>query len=298
MDLLEKKDTSGLLLVLLGLFTLTACGQSIEKIPSDSLVETVLVDTGIKNDNQVIQTRFKTPDGYWRKKYNQKHEGYQEYLRTLPLKPIGSKVHLYNGEERYYQGGQAGVIDLPIGKKDLQQCADAAMRLRAEYLWKTKQYDKIHFNFTNGFVCDYDSYRKGLRVKVNGNKCTWVQGAKPSDDYVTFWRYLELVFTYAGSLSLSKELKSVPVSEVKTGDLFIHGGSPGHVCIVVDVCENIKGKKQFMLAQSFMPAQEIHVLKNLKTGGVWYSTDFALSDSPLTTPEYLFDKTELMRFRD
>ncbi|MEZ4798767.1 MAG: DUF4846 domain-containing protein [Flavobacteriales bacterium] len=50
------------------------------------------------------------------------------------------------------------VVDLEIGTKDLHQCADAVMRLRAEYLWVTQQYDKIHFNFTNGFRVDYTEW--------------------------------------------------------------------------------------------------------------------------------------------
>jgi hypothetical protein len=82
---------------------------------------------------------------------------------------------------------------------------------------------------------------------------------------------MTLVFSYAGTLSLEKELHPVTnADELKTGDIFIHGGSPGHCFIVMEVVENDKHQKQFLLAQSFMPAQNIQVLQY---GTPWFSMD-------------------------
>lgn len=76
-------------------------------------------------------------------------------------------------------------------------------------------------------------------------------------------QYMKQVFTYAGTLSLSKEMKSVSdVNRLEAGDVFIKGGSPGHAVIVLDVATNANGEKVFLLAQSYMPAQDIHVLVN------------------------------------
>ena len=77
----------------------------------------------------------------------------------------------------------------------------------------------------------------------------------------------------------------------------IRGGSPGHCAIVVDVGENAgTGTRVFLLAQSFMPAQEIHVLKNPTDAKLspWYS---ARIPDALRTPEYTFARHELRRFR-
>ena len=66
---------------------------------------------------------------------------------------------------------------------------------------------------------------------------------------------------YAGTASLSKELRTVPYTSLQAGDVFIKGGSPGHVVIVVDVAIHPKTKKKvFLLAQSYMPAQQKHIL--------------------------------------
>jgi len=246
------------------------------------------------SSDSLLYQRFAPPPRYERAAADS--GSFAFYLRHLPLKPPGAKVLLHDGREKRNQDAHEAVVDLPIGKKDLHQCADAVIRLRAEYLWRQKQFDKIHFNLTNGFRVDYERWRKGGRVKVVGNQTSWEQKAAVSNSYATFWQYLEFVFTYAGTLSLSKELEPVAVSKIQIGDVFIQGGSPGHAVIVSDLATDSVGKKVFLLAQSYMPAQEIQVLKNPKNGSLnpWYSADFG---EVLETPEWTFKKSDLKRFR-
>ncbi|MDP4798208.1 MAG: DUF4846 domain-containing protein, partial [Crocinitomicaceae bacterium] len=178
------------------------------------------------------------------------------------------------------------------------QCADAVMRLRAEYLWSQKKYSAIHFNFTNGFRANYSEWMKGKRISVNGNSVSWVQNKPASNTSTDLWAYMEVIFNYAGTLSLSKELNTVALKDMQIGDVFILGGSPGHAVIVVDKATNTKtGKQVFILAQSYMPAQEIQVLinPNDEVNSPWYSLDFG---EILETPEWDFKATQLMRFAD
>jgi hypothetical protein len=107
---------------------------------------------------------------------------------------------------------------------------------------------------------------------------------------------MTFVFRYAGTLSLSKELVPVRLENIQPGDVFIKGGSPGHAVIVMDVTENSKThEKLFLLAQSYMPAQEIHILRNPENTDTfpWYSTNFT---GDLETPEWTFTRDELKRF--
>lgn len=275
-------------LIWLFLFVLLiSCGQI-----SSQHNDNVLVNL---NDS-TIEGRFNPPEGFVRDSVDE--NSFAAYLRNLPLKPDSAEVLLYNGEPKPNRGIYDAVVDLKIGDKDLQQCADAVIRLRAEYLWARKKYEKIHFNFTSGFRCGYSEWMKGRRVAVNGNEAGWVDKYSPSNTYKDFWNYLEIVFSYAGTLSLSKELISVNVADMKPGDVFIQGGSPGHAVIVVDMTENPATKeKLFMLAQSYMPAQEIQILKNPNDDKIspWYLLDFG---DVLETPEWIFGKKELKRFSD
>lgn len=205
-------------------------------------------------------------------------------------------VKYYNGSFKANKNVYDAVIDLPIGNKDLHQCADAVMRLRADYFYQQKAFDKIHFNFTNGFKVDFNRWKNGERIAIKGNKTSWVKTAKPSESYETYWKYMETIFQYAGTASLSKELNLINTKDLKIGDVFIKGGFPGHAVIVVDVAVNPNTNKRiFLLAQSYMPAQELQVLKNPnnKSLSPWYETNFG---DLLQTPEWTFKSSELKRF--
>ena len=184
---------------------------------------------------------------------------------------------------------------MEIGERNLQQCADAVMRLKAEYLYNSDQFNKIHFNFTNGFRVDYSEWMKGKRIVVEGNKSYWQKQTTPSNTYYSFRKYMDIIFAYAGTLSLSKEMTSVNLKDMKIGDVFIQGGSPGHAVIVVDIAVDSANNKVFLLAQSYMPAQDIHVLKNPNNKKIspWYNLDF---EGDLVTPEWTFTKSDLKRF--
>ncbi len=62
--------------------------------------------------------------------------------------------------------------------------------------------------------------------------------------------------------------------------------------IVVDVAQNKKGQKIFMLAQSYMPAQDIHIVKNQANTSTspWYE---ASGINEIVTPEWTFNKLSL-----
>ncbi len=248
------------------------------------------------HSQNTIKSRFVLPTGY--EKTIEAKNSFGDYLRNLPLKPTGTEVKYYNGSTKTNKNVYGAVIDLPIGNKDLHQCADAVMRLRADYFYNLKQYDKIHFKFTNGFKVEYNKWRQGYRIAVKGNKTSWVKTAKASDSYDDYWKYLELIFNYAGTASLAKEMNAISISDLQIGDVFIKGGFPGHAIIVVDMAINPKNNQKLMLlAQSYMPAQELQILLNPSISSnnkiCWY----AVNNLPtLETPEWTFKSSELKRF--
>ncbi len=166
------------------------------------------------------------------------------------------------------------------------------MRLYAEYRYTLRQYDKIVFHATDGTHMDYDSWRQGTRFVIQKGKLVRRNMAAASNSRATFDQYLTTVFSYAGTLSLSRELKKA--EEVLPGDVFITGGSPGHAVIVMDVAVNKGGKRQFLLAQSYMPAQDIHILNNpAQPQSPWYDVSPAAA---LITPQWDFAPGSLKRF--
>jgi hypothetical protein len=260
--------------------------------PDSSL--TTSSENHINPEGKTIIDRIIVPDGFERIPLDENSFGY--YLRNLTLKPDGADVHLYNGQIKENKV-HAAVIDMDIGFRDLQQCADAVIRLRSEYLYARKLYGLIHFNFTNGFRADYAKWALGYRIEVKENEVKWVHTAEKSYEYGIFRQYLDVIFTYAGTFSLAQEMVSVQYHDVQPGDVFIKGGSPGHAVIVIDLAVNkTTGQKIFLLAQSYMPAQDIHILINLSDQELspWYAVKSA--DKTISTPEWEFSVDELKRF--
>ncbi len=248
-----------------------------------------------------IVARIPSPNGLSR--VGSKPYSFGHWLRYLPLKPGRPEVMLYDGKPKHNQNAHFAVIDIDTGQRDLQQCADAVIRLRAEYLKSAGREEDIHFNFTSGDDCQWEDWVVGRRPVVNGDKVTWKTVKENVGDrsYANFKKYLDTVFAYAGTQSLAKEL--VPVKDfwdIQIGDVFIHPGRPGHAVIVVDVAEYPKtGRRGFMLAQSFMPAQDMQILVNPADpdAAPWYPVPPRKAENPnLRTPEWTFNFGELMRF--
>ena len=241
----------------------------------------------------VVQ-RFPPPPGFARAVVPD--ATFAAWLRRLPLLPGKPAVKLFDGALKANQAAHAAVFDVDVGARDVQQCADAVMRLRAEYLRAAGAEDQICFRFTDGTDAVWLDWRDGYRPRPRGKQMVFGPGAKKDASYQSFRKYLNVVFSYAGSMSLHKELQRVAdTKRVEPGDVFIKGGFPGHAVIVVDVVTRADGDRMFLLAQSYMPAQQIHVLNNPRGQHAWYR---ASGDGSLTTPEWVFPAGSFHRFPD
>ena len=123
-----------------------------------------------------LADRIAPPSGYVRETCSD--NSFTTYLRNLPLLPKGSKVLLYNGKEKANQAAVFAVVDMEIGNRDLQQCADAVIRLRAEYLLQ------IAVAYLHIYNCKYLHYIPGgvaHRVANTGNSVLSFAACWPSD---------------------------------------------------------------------------------------------------------------------
>ena len=242
----------------------------------------------------MLVNQIPTPKGFHRIPLD--HNSFGDWLRHLPLKGVDSPVEYFNGVLKHNQNVHARVVDIDTGKRDLQQCADAVMRLKAEYHYSKGEFQKIHFNYTSGDRVAFEDWRRGRKPIIKGNKVNFSPiGTREDNSYTNFKKYLIQIFSYAGTASLTKELKPIDLKNMQVGDVFIQGGFPGHAVIVVDMAENEAGQKIFMIAQSYMPAQEMHILINPRSHKLspWYSANLG---SQLITPEWTFDVENLKRF--
>lgn len=264
--------------------------EETEETEEPQISESYINPTGM-----TAQTRINTPEAYSR--VEAESGSFLEFTRNLEVKEDGSPVLLFNGKEKRNQSAQVAVYAFDIGSSDLQQCADSIMRVYSEYYWEKQAYESIEFHLTNGFLMDYESWRNGKRIQVDGNNVSWVSSASYDDSYESFRSYLTHVMMYAGTLSLEKESSAIEIKDLKPGDMIIKGGSPGHCVLIVDEAQNEEGDSCYLLAQGYMPAQDFHILRNPKKGNCpWYFEE-DLKGS-IQTPEYPFDENDIKRWNN
>lgn len=264
--------------------------------PVKQITNAVIAPTNyINKQGMTVKDRVVVPKGYKRLGY--RTGSFQEYINNYKLKPYGAKVINYDGSLYFNQIGHYGVLEVPVPKKGLQQCADALMRLRSEYLWDTNQKDKIGFNFTSGHYCSWKRYAEGYRPKIKGNKVTFYKIANADSSKKNFYKYLTLIYTFAGTKSLYAELPKInDANQLQIGDMLILGGSPGHVVMIGDVIVNDKGEKRYLLFQGNTPAQSVHLLKNLEDTSMspWYKLEL---NTEVAVPGYTFYDAKFVRFK-
>lgn len=254
------------------LFITVACSNTPTSLPANKIKNTVPAVVNTRSINTYAAVKdIPLPEGYQRLPADSNSFAY--WLQNVLLK-INNTVYLFDGHKKINQQAQFAVLDITVGNKDLQQCADAVMRLRAEFLFNKKRYAEIVFTDNENVMYAF----------------------APPYTRANFMQFMQSVFGMCGSASLAKQLKHVTNFETITaGDVLIRGGFPGHAVMVMAVAENASGKKIFMLAQSYMPAQDIHILINPSDANLtpWYEVDKV---DKIITPEYLFYKKELKKW--
>jgi hypothetical protein len=264
------------------------------KKAADTVLAMIEAPSLINKDSLTIHSRVNAPEGYKRSEYS--IGSFENYLRNYKLKPFGSKIINYDNSEYFWQRGHIGILEVPVPKNGLQQCADALIRIRSEYLWDNDRKDEIGFKFTSGHYCSWAKYAEGYRPKINGNKVTFSKTANANTSKDNFYRYLNLIYMYSGTLSLYNELKSIDAKDLKIGDMLIKGGSPGHIVILADEVVNDRGEKLFLLFQGNTPAQSVHLVKNLEDSTIspWYHLE---DGAVIAVSNYTFGSAKFVRFK-
>lgn len=244
-----------------------------------------------------LASRFAPPKGYRRAEVAD--ASYAAWLRGLPLRLDRKTVHAFDGRE--LRSPAAAIVFMDVGDRDLQQCADSAIRLHAEYRWHVGQGDKVSYHFTSGDLSSWKGWRSGERFVIAGNAVKKVNGPGRKADHATFRDYLSHLFRYAGTQSLRLDSDAVPPGKpLAGGDFFVSPGAPGHAIVVLDVAENAAGEQVALMGQGYMPAQEFHVLADRGEhvlDGVWFKLP-AGADGALSNPSWQdFPRTAARRFR-
>lgn len=248
--------------------------------------------------NEVYESmacRIAAPGGF--KRVAAPRGSFAHWLRHLPLRSPTTPVRSFEGKVILPVDSPhlVAVVDMDVGKRDLQQCADTLMRLRGEYHFQRGRPDRTRFRWAGGKRFGYRHWRKGLRPVKHGRRWVFEARARPGRGYGSFRRYLRHMFIWTGTLHLMGEPRVRTPAKVRIGDFFIQGGSPGHAVMVLDLARSAEGRTVALLGQGFMPAQDLHVLR-AHSRKAWFELDPGQKQiqTPLWRP---FTYKDLRRFR-
>ena len=196
-------------------------------------------------------------------------DGFGAWLQALQLEDPSVPVTTHSGR---VVRGDFHVVRLPLVSGDLQQCADTAIRLRAE--WLREQNQEVMFHATSGDAMPWSRYRDGEKAYEQNNRLAW-----RSSDPQSWDQYLSAVFMWAGTRSLAYDTR--PDDKPSAGDLLVLPGSPGHAVILLGVAHGSEGS--FVLAgQGYMPAQSFHIVRGPHRG--WHRWDDGARIGPWDFP--------------
>jgi Domain of unknown function (4846) len=211
-----------------------------------------------------LQSRFATPPGYQRVAVAP--GSFAEWLRGLPLAAPGTPVvsnsgsTVYSGDDDYV----AAVLALDVGAGDLQQSADAVIRLNAEWLWASNKPDAISYRSASKLDMPFSRWVKGQRLIASGPNVFWVVKGKPRPaTYQDFRAYIDAVMLWTNNVALAA--RATPILDSKrlvAGDFFLQSRGKGHAILVLDVAEKPTGERVALLGQALQsPAQSVHVIR-------------------------------------
>lgn len=240
------------------------------------------------SDGTLLSSTYTPTDSFTRPSFEK--NSWPHFLQHLTITK-GTVVD-YKGKAVDHQWKQAGILNYDVGNRNLQQCADALMRLRAEYLFEQKRYAEIGFHFTSGHYFSFTDYCKGKRPVVKNDQLNFRQYNSSAHTHQALRSYLDIVYTYAGTISLYKELK--PATDFAVGVVIITPGSPGHCSIIIDEKTTAAGKKLFKLVEGYSPAQTMYMLSNpyQPSQSPWYE----LNKDRIVTASYGFTNFVLRKF--
>ena len=181
-------------------------------------------------------------------------ESYRHWITRRPLK---NGLEILDCTGRKVPPGAYSVyavLDLPLlFSGDLEQCADYAMRLWAEYHKDRNKLDKL-------YLFDYNGRRQQF-----------------STSRLSYRKFLHRAFANSNSYSLKQGCAKVDTGGIVPGDMVVQNerGGVGHVSVVLNACRDSSGQKLYLIGFSYMPAQEFHIEKALEGYGTagWFTLD-------------------------
>lgn len=209
------------------------------------------------DSTKTVLTRFEPPEGFER--VSVPDHSLAAWLRELRVLPESSNALDWRGRVAMTASEVAAVLDWRL-LGSVEQCADIAVRLTAEYARGNGGKEKISFRSLSGQNIRWTKWLGG-RYSVNGSSTAiaYQPGTVRQDTSKEFDAYLKFVMSYVNTASLVRDWPKVADSSIVIGDVLIQpsktAGGLGHLSVVIDACTNAAGERLYLFTDGFTPAR-------------------------------------------
>ncbi|MGD9487871.1 MAG: DUF4846 domain-containing protein [Calditrichaceae bacterium] len=229
---------------------------------------------------ETIEERFPPPRGF--KRLPAEKGGFAEYLRNLPLMPPETAVLDYRGKISVNSGDTtlAAVTAIDISGRNLEQCMDILIRIRADYLWTSGLKKQIVFPLPDGLAFSWNQWAEGYRPDFAGLHFFLRKISGQDFSHDNYEKYLRVIFEYSGTQTFYHFYKDIPAVELQIGDFFVKKGRKGHAVMIMDLAKDEYGNLAALVAQGDTPACPLYILK-YKNKELWFPIDISQKHLPL-----------------
>lgn len=247
--------------------------------------------------SELLYDRVKVPKGLSHDRVDIDSAG--EWLRFLPVYPVGTPVKQGNGEIllRWDDSSVAAVVQMDVGHHGCRLSSiGLSYRLHAEWAWSRGE-RRVNYRTSGDDDLPLTLWARGQRPQVRGSKVYFSQEAPAKRQLVhaDLREYIEGILPYLDVGAVLKHSRALAPGEVGPGDLFVHSGAPGEAVVVLDAASNPKeGKRAFLLGRILDPCSNFFVLR-ATSESPWFFVD---GKTPVKVPQMKpFDWSEARRLR-
>lgn len=252
----------------------------------------------INDGGMTVSSRVEPPTGYIRTPLPA--TTFQAYLQSLSIKSADSKVLQFDGYKKKYECYSA-VMDLTLLDKDLMHGEHYIQLLRANYLYNNSKYDMIKYSYDDGRSISYEEWANGMRFVWQDSIFVLDSVAAPANSEVSFIKYMNEIYKNSSTSGLNCDTEVLEMNQLSIGDVLIQPTDQhqkGHAVLVLDMVVNPEtGEKLLLLAQGYMPAQNMHILSNPYEEDIspWYRVQE--DEMYFATAQWTFRKKHVRRFK-
>jgi hypothetical protein len=216
----------------------------------------------MKDSLFTFESEFSLPEDYrW---LEEKHmNDFQYWVSRFPLWHQKKVICEWRGKVVLAADDVSRGVHLPWRTNRFRDYA-IPLRILGEYFFHIDRRDRLAFTPPKGNVVTYSAWLSGKPALTAQGEVFFKEGDKREDKPDEFYQYISYIMQTTSYANLAANCEAISPQEVYPGDLFIahdEKDRQGTVCIILNMIENSRGDRQYIVATGCPEACDFHIPK-------------------------------------